>query len=369
MPGVKEEDLEPDVPRLRVALLPGDGIGPEVVGEARRVLEATEVAGGVRLDVEEFPHGADHYLSTGETLGEEAFSRLRDEFDAILFGAVGDPRVPDGVHARDILLGLRRRLDLYVNYRPVRLRAPDLSPLRRAEAGVHVELFRENTEGMYSGAGGRLRRGTSAEVAVSEGIATRQGVERLVRAAFGHARRTGRRRLTLAHKSNAVPHMYGLWEEVFEEVGAEYEEMRAESRYADALAMELVRDPGRFQVIVAENLLGDVLSDLIAELLGGPGLAPSANRNPGRYGLYEPVHGSAPDLAGTGEANPVAAVLSAALLLRDCGAEGAAERVEAAVDAALEAGVRTPDLGGTATTEEVGRWIARQVSGSDGREG
>lgn len=369
----------------RVALIGGDGIGPEVTAEARRVLQAVGSAGLASLEVESLPHGADHYLETGETLGDEAFRRLRDEFDAILFGAVGDPRVPDDVHARDLLLGLRSRLDLYVNRRPLRLRGPGLSPLvgfAEDRGGIEVTIYRENTEGLYSGAGGHVRKGGAEEVAVSEGIATRQGVERLVREAFRAAADSGgdgeggagasgagasadaggRPRVTLAEKSNAVPHMYGLWRRVFREVAEEHPGVDAEARYVDALAMELVREPDRFDVIVAENLLGDILSDLGAELVGGPGLAPSANVHPGRHGLYEPVHGSAPDLAGSGRANPLAAILSAGLMLRDLGFAGGADRVEDAVDAALSEGVTTPDLGGDRTTEGVGRWVAGRVS-------
>lgn len=348
---------------LRIALIGGDGIGPAVVREARRVLEAAAAVASVRPSFEAFPHGADHYLATGETLSDEAFSRLRDEFDAILLGAVGDPRVPDDAHAREILLGLRFRLDLYLNIRPVKLRLPELSPLRSAgRRSVDFVIFRENTEGLYGGNGRVEREGTRDERAVSELVATRRGVERVVRAAFDHARATGRRRVTLADKANAVPHAYGLWRRIFQAIAAEYPDLEAEARYVDALAMELVRAPDRFEVIVAENLLGDILSDLGAELVGGPGLAPSANLHPGRAGLYEPVHGSAPEIAGTGRANPMAAILSAAMLLQDAGAPRAAERVEAAVDAALREGVRTPDLGGEATTEEVGRWIAERVA-------
>lgn len=347
---------------IRVALIPGDGIGPEVVTEARRVLEAVEEAGLAELETEAFPHGADHYLETGEGLGEEAFARLRDDFDAILMGAVGDPRVPDNRHAREILLGLRFRLDLYVNLRPVRLRHPDLCPLRDVpDRGIDFLIFRENTEGMYVQSGGVLREGTPQEVAVSECVATRFGVERIVRAAFRRARAEGRPRVTLGDKANAVPHAYGLWRRAFREVAEEFPDVESEARYVDALAMELVREPGRFGVVVAENLLSDILSDLGAELVGGVGVAPSTNVHPGEHGLYEPVHGSAPDLAGSGRANPMATVLSAALLLRDHGAPEAADRVEGAVDRALAAGVRTPDLGGDRSTQEVGRWLADAV--------
>ncbi len=346
---------------IRIAAIPGDGIGPAVVREAVRALEAAADAGRATVDVEELPHSADHYLETGESLSEETLARLRDEFDAILFGAVGDPRVSGDEYARDLLLGLRSRLDLYVNFRPVRLRVPDLTPLRDPGDGIDIAIFRENTEGLYVQSGGTIRRGQPGELAISESLATRRGVERLVRAAFEHAGRHGCRRVTLADKANAVPHVYGLWRRVFGEVADEFPDLDADMRYADALAMELVRHPDRFDVVVAENFLGDLLSDLGAELAGGVGLAPSANLHPGRHGLFEPVHGSAPDLAGTGRANPVAAILSAALLLRDQGAAEAADRVEAAVDRSLEEGVRTADVGGDASTEEVGRWIADRV--------
>jgi len=347
---------------IRVGLLPGDGIGPEVVGEARRVLEAVAAAGLAEVSFREFPHGADHWLATGETLGEEAFAALRDETDAILLGAVGDPRVPDNRHAHDILLGLRFRLDLYVNLRPVRLRSAHLSPLRRADdAPIDFVIFRENTEGAYVGAGGRLREGTAQEMAVSENLATRFGVERIVRAAFEYAEGTGRERVTLADKANAIPHVYGLWRRVFREVAGEYTGIETEERYVDALAMELVRRPEHFSVIVTDNLFGDILSDLAAELIGGMGLAPSANYRPGGPGLYEPVHGSAPDIAGRGEANPMAAILSAGLLLEHASASEAANRVDAAVTAAIEADMLTPDLGGSRTTSEVGEWIADRI--------
>jgi 3-isopropylmalate dehydrogenase len=350
---------------IRVALIPGDGVGPEVVREAARVMSACMSAGLVDIRSETFPHGAEHYLATGETLSDECFVRLRDDFDAILLGAVGDSRVPDGRHARDILLGLRFRLDLYINFRPARLRLPELSPLRLADhRPIDFVIFRENTEGLYTGAGRIESEGEPGERAVSEAIATRAGVERIVRRAFEYARSEGRTRVTLGDKANAVPHVYGLWRRVFSEVASDFPEIEADMQYVDALAMQLVRIPDRFEVIVTSNLLGDILSDLAAELVGGMGLAPSANVNPGRHALYEPVHGSAPDIVGTGTANPMAAVLSTALLLRDAGAREAANRVEAAVDTALEAGIRTPDVGGSRTTEQVGAWIAERIAGN-----
>ena len=347
---------------IRIALIPGDGIGPDVTREARRVLEAVAAADLANLSFEEFPHGASHYLATGETLDEAAFESLRDDFDAILLGAVGDPRVPDNRHARDILLGLRFRLDLYINFRPARLRSPELTPLKGGERLIDFVIFRENTEGMYTGAGGRIRAGSPHEVAVSECFATHFGVHRIVRAAFEYAARTGRRRVTLGDKANAVPHVYGLWRRVFDEVAEEYPDIESEKRYVDALAMDLVRNPDRYSVIVTDNLLGDILSDLAAELVGGMGLAPSANYHPGGGALYEPVHGSALDLVGTDSANPMGAILSAGLLLEHAGAVEGAERVDEAVDAAISEGITTADLGGTSTTGQVGEWIANYVA-------
>lgn len=329
------------------------------------MLDAVSASGSADIQYEDFPHGADHFLTTGETLGDDAFVRLRDDFDAILLGALGDTRIPDDRHARDILLGLRFRLDLYINFRPLRLRARDLSPLSLSDGdGIDFVIFRENTEGFYTGSGGTLREGTPDEVAVSESFATRFGVERIVRRAFEYAESNGRTLVTLADKSNAVPHVFGLWRRAFFEIAEEFPDVEAEARYVDALAMDLVRIPSRFQVIVAENLLADILSDLGAELVGGLGVAPSANLHPGRTGMYEPVHGSAPDLVGRGVANPMAAVLSAGLLLRHNGAPQAAAAVEASVDEALAAGVRTPDLGGTLSTREVGEWLAEAVASS-----
>ena len=348
---------------VRIAVIGGDGIGPEVTEQASRALSAAAGQGLVDLELAEYPHGAEHYLSTGETLSDEAFERLRDDHDAILFGAVGDPRVPGGEHARDLLLGLRFRLDLFINRRPLTLRAPDLSPLKSAgTAPVDFVIYRENTEGLYTGEGTLEGEGTPEERATSVGLATRRGVERIVRAAFDRAVELGVR-VTLADKANAVPHMFGLWRRIFAEIADEHPSVESEMRYVDALAMEMVRIPERFGVIVTSNLLGDILSDLGAELVGGPGLAPSANVNPGRHGLYEPVHGSAPDIVGTGRANPFAAVLSAALLLRDQGAVDAASRLEDAVESALAEGVRTPDIGGSATTGEVGAWLAARIAG------
>jgi len=331
----------------RVAVIAGDGIGPEVIEAAIPVIEKAAAAHGVSIRWERLPYSADHYLKTGETLPDPAFNHLRDDVDAIFLGAIGDPRVPGNEHARDILLGLRFRLDLYINFRPVQLLHPDLTPLRgdgRSGGQIDFVIFRENTEGVYLGRG-RI----SGEEYIAEEVNTAKGVDRIIRAAFEWARAHGKTRLTMSDKSNAVP-AHRIWQERFKAIAAERSGITAEHRFVDALALEMVRDPGRFQVIVTNNLYGDILSDLGAGLVGGLGLAASANLHPGRPGLFEPVHGSAPPLAGKGVANPMAAILTGALMLEHLGHEDAARTIERAVQHALAAGVRTQDLGGTTST-------------------
>jgi len=348
----------------RIALIPGDGIGPEVLDAAIPAIATAAERSGASLTFESLPFSADHYLSTGDTLPDEAFRHLRDEADAIVVGALGDPRVPGNEHARDILLGLRFRLDLYINFRPLKLLRPDLCPLREPKGNgdrkIDFVIFRENTEGIYLGRGRGRNEGTPDEEQVAEEVHTAPRISRILEAAFEWAVRHGRTRVTMSDKSNAVP-AHRLWLRLFDEIGARFPTIQREHRYVDALAMELVREPDRFQVIVTNNLLGDILSDLGAELIGGMGLAASANLHPGRPGLFEPVHGSAPALAGTGRANPVAAVLSGALLLDTLGFRDGARLLERAVSDALRDGVRTPDIGGTSTTLEVGRWIHEHV--------
>jgi 3-isopropylmalate dehydrogenase len=288
-------------------------------------------------------------------------AELGSDYDAIFLGALGDPRVPGNEHARDILLGLRFQLDLYINLRPVKRLAPGRSPLRNvAPADVDMVVFRENTEGSYVGMGGVFKRGTPDEVAIEEDVNTARGVERILRAAFEHAARTGRS-VTMADKSNAMRHGGQLWRRLFGEVAAEHPTVPHTALYVDAMAMDMVLNPARYQVIVASNLFGDILSDLAAGLVGGLGLAPSANLHPGRIGLFEPVHGSAPDIAGTDRANPIAAILTAALMLEHLGHPAAARRIEDAVDAAIRHGATTPDLGGKLGTEAAGDWIRDAV--------
>ncbi|HEU5208186.1 MAG TPA: 3-isopropylmalate dehydrogenase [Longimicrobiales bacterium] len=337
----------------RIAVIPGDGIGVDVTREAVKVLRHVAAQNDVRFDFTEWELGAERYLHTGTTITPEEMQRL-GEHDAILLGAMGDPRVPGNQHARDILLGLRFQLDLYINLRPVRLYDARLSPLRDVTpADIVIDVFRENTEGVYVGSGGNFKTGTPDEIAIEEDINTRKGVERIVRAAFEFARASDRR-LTLTDKANAMPHAGALWRRTFTEVGAEFPDVERNAMYADALAMEMIRSPARWQVIVAPNLFGDLLSDLAAGLVGGLGLAPSASLHPGRIGLFEPVHGSAPDLAGTGKANPLAAILTAAMLLEHLGRTEDARRVDAAVRQVIDEGSTTPDLGGALGTSDVG---------------
>jgi 3-isopropylmalate dehydrogenase len=342
----------PDGRTASVAVIAGDGIGPEVIETAVPIVERAAAKHGLTLEWERLPYSADHYLSTKETLPDQAFRHLRDDVDAIFLGALGDPRVPGNEHARDILLGLRFRLDLYVNFRPVVLLHPDLTPLRAVgpsgRPAVDFVIFRENTEGQYTGRGR-----SSGDEHIAEEVNTGKGVERIIRAAFEWATQHGRQRVTMSDKSNAIP-THRIWQEKFKAVAAEFPGIQPEHRYVDALALELVREPSRFDVIVTNNLYGDILSDLGAGLVGGLGVAASANLHPGRRGgLFEPVHGSAPPLVGKNVANPVAAVLTGALMVEQLGHAGAARDLERAVKQALTDGARTPDLGGTSSTTEV----------------
>ncbi|MCC6746626.1 MAG: isocitrate/isopropylmalate dehydrogenase family protein [Deltaproteobacteria bacterium] len=351
---------------MRVAVIPGDGIGTEVTAEATKVLETIQASSAVRLELRTFDYGADRFLRDGVTLPDAAIEEFRRDYRAILVGALGDPRVPDNRHARDILLGLRFKLDLYINLRPVVLLDRRLTPLRdKSEEQIRMICFRENTEGVYVGMGGNFKVGTADEVAINEDLNTRKGVERIQRAAFGHARAHGLR-LCMSDKSNAMEYAHGLWRRVFAELRREYPEVEAEHLYADVLAMRMVQQPERFQVIVTSNLFGDLITDLGAGLVGGLGLAASANIHPGQVSLFEPVHGSAPDLAGKGQANPMGAILAAGMLLEYLGHAAEARRIEAAVRRALLAGETTADLGGHLSTREVGDRVAARLRDDGG---
>jgi 3-isopropylmalate dehydrogenase len=341
---------------LRIALMPGDGAGKEVVPEAARVLEAT----GLDLAFEELEVGAERVLRGEPALPEDVFQQAA-QADSILFGAIGDPRLPDVGYAGQVLLRLRFDLDLYANLRPARLYHPRLSPLRDPKRGaVDLLIVRENTEGVYVGLGGRFKRGTPDEVAIQEDLNTRRGVDRIIEHAYTRARRE----VCMVDKSNAMQHAGGLWQQAWKAVAARHPDRSTRHLYVDAAAMELVRDPSQFDVIVTGNLFGDILSDLAAQLIGGMGVAPSGNVNPdtGRS-LFEPVHGSAPNLAGQGVVNPMGAILSAAMMISHLGHEGEAKRIEEAVKASIGAGECTRDIGGTLTTREAADAVIKRLPG------
>jgi 3-isopropylmalate dehydrogenase len=342
---------------VRIAVIPGDGIGVEVTAEAVKVLRAVAEVSAFELELESLPWSADYYLQTGVTIPPNGYALLQ-EFDAVFIGALGDPRVPDNRHARDILLGTRFELDLYVNYRPVRLLDERLCPLKgRTTADVNFVVFRENTEGLYVGIGGRFKAGTPDEVAVQEEINTYKGVQRIVRHAFEFAAAHQLPSVCMADKSNAMTDGHALWQRVFRQVAAEYPAINARHLYIDALALLMVQDPSQFQVIVTNNLFGDIITDLGAALQGGLGMAASGNLHPGRTSMFEPVHGSAPPLAGRNVANPFGAILSAALMVEYLGRERDARAIEAAVRQAVSERKGTTDTGGSLGTREAGDCI------------
>ena len=340
----------------RIAVVAGDGIGPEVVAEARKVLDV--VLPGI--EATEYDLGAARYHRTGEVLPDPVLEELAGH-DAILLGAVGDPSVPPGVLERGLLLRLRFAFDQYVNLRPSRLWPGTTSPLGTVKPGeIDLLVVREGTEGLYAGAGGSLHRDTPAEVATEESLNTRHGVERVIRDAFARALVRERRKVTLVHKTNVLTHAGDLWSRAFAAVAAEHPDVATEYQHVDAAAMYLVTQPQRYDVVVTDNLFGDILTDIAAAVSGGIGLAASGCINPERRypSMFEPVHGSAPDIAGRGVADPVAAVLSAALLLDHLGHPEAARRVAAAV--AVELAART--AGAPLRTAEVGDRLASQLA-------
>src|SRR5690242_19163865 len=345
----------------RIAVIPGDGIGPEVIREAVRVLKHLGETRDLQLKFVDFDWGADKFLKEGVTLPEGSLEMLSTDYDAILAGAFGDPRVPSNQHAEDILLGMRRGLDLYINLRPVRLLHERLTPLRnRKVEDIDFVVFRENTEGAYCGAGGFLKKGTDNEVALQEEVNTRHGVERIIVTAFEYAEKNQRKNVTMADKSNVQRFGGDLWQRVFREVAAGYPHIKANHQYVDAMAMFMVLDPTQYDVIVSNNLFGDILTDLGAAIQGGLGLAASGNIHPGKVSLFEPVHGSAPPLAGKGIANPIGSILTSAMMLEYLGFHTLSEEIEEAVRGAVSANETTRDLGGELSTEQAaGAIIAR----------
>ena len=341
----------------KIAVIPGDGVGPEVARESRKLLEhIASLDPGIELRFDEFPWSATAYLSSGEMMPPDGLEILSG-YDALLFGAIGSPLVKDHITLHELLLKIRHGFDQYVNLRPVRLLAGIQTPLAgRTAADIDMIFVREGTEGEYAGVGARLYAGSDREVALQTTVFSRHGTERVVRWAFELAAREGRS-VTSISKGNALNYSAVFWDEIFDEVAAQYPGVRAERLLVDAAAMFMVMDPKRFGVVVASNLFGDILTDLGAAIMGGMGFAPSANLNPERAfpSMFEPIHGSAPDIAGQGKANPIGSLWSTSMMLDHLGHPQWAEALMKAIERVMaEHAVRTPDLGGTSTTEEMG---------------
>ena len=352
--------------KKKVAIIGGDGIGPAVTHEAKLLLELYRDKAGLPLDLWELDLGADRYLRDGTTFPKEIQIAIQRECAAVLLGALGDPRVPNLEHARDILFGMRFGFDLYANVRPVRALSDRLVPLKgRTAKDVDFIVFRENTEGIYVGMGGQFKRGTPDEVAINEDVNTRKGVERIIRAAFDYARTHGKTKVTMADKSNAMRHAHELWLRVFHEVRAQHPGIESNHVYVDALCLYVIQDPSQFQVVVTNNLFGDIVTDLGAALQGGLGMAASANihaSDPGRVALFEPVHGSAPPLAGKDVANPFAALLTAGMMLAHIGWPDEERRIERWVTQAIDEGMCTVDVGGKLGTRAAAAWVREKIA-------
>jgi len=342
----------------RIAVVQGDGIGKEVIPAAIEVLQAS----GAPLTFTHFDWGADRYVIDGTTIPPDGFQVLARDFDAIFVGALGDPRVPSNIHAKEILLGMRFQMDLYANIRPVKLLDASLCPLKNATpADINFTVIRENTEGVYAGMGGNFKCGTPDEIATQEDITTRKGVERIVRFTFNYARATGRKKVLMSDKSNVMAYAGGLWQRVFKQVASEYPDIATQHMYVDALCLQMVREPQSLDVIVTNNMFGDIITDLAAALQGGLGMAASGNIHPGRTSMFEPVHGSAPLLAGKNHANPMGAILTGAMMLAHLGLNAEAQDIEAAVVAAVRDKKTTADVGGNLGTRECAQWMAKRL--------
>ena len=342
----------------RIAVIPGDGIGKEVIPNAIKVLHAS----GAPVEFTSFDWGADRYLLDGTTLPPDAFQMLARNFDAIFVGALGDPRVVTNIHAKEILLGMRFKMDLYANVRPVRLLDASLCPLKNATPDdVNFTVIRENTEGVYTDMGGNFKLGTPEEVATQEDVNTRRGVERVIRFAFEYARANGRKKVLMSDKSNVMTFAGGLWQRVFKEVAKEFPEIQTQHMFVDALCLQMVREPRSLDVIVTNNMFGDIVTDLAAALQGGLGMAASGNIHPGRTSMFEPVHGSAPAIAGKNAANPMGSILTGAMMLAHLGLNSEAQKIENAVLEAVRAGKTTVDVGGSLGTRECAAWIAERI--------
>ncbi|ANU26105.1 tartrate dehydrogenase [Planococcus versutus] len=348
---------------FKIAVLPGDGIGPEVTKEAVKVLEAINQQNSTfAIEFKEFEWGSEYYLANGQMMPDDGLDQLKN-FDAILFGAVGDKRVPDRVTIWELIMPIRKNFQQYVNMRPIK-RLAGIESLLKNEQAIDFMVFRENAEGEYSNIGGRLYEQQSQEMAIQNTVITKQGVERIAKYAFEYAEKHNKSKVTSATKSNAIIHSMKLWDEVVESVAKDYGNIELESNFIDALAAYFVMRPESFEVVVASNLFGDILTDLGAALVGGMGMSPSGNINPEKEfpSMFEAIHGSAPDIAGKGIANPIAQIWSAALMLEHLGRPDLSVAIVKAIEQVIqERNVLTPDLGGTSTTQEVGSAIAEKV--------
>lgn len=350
--------------RYSIAVVPGDGTGPEVIAEGVKVLDAAAARAGFTLDYGYFPLGGEHFLETGELLGADTVSRLAGA-DAIYLGAIGHPRVKPGILEKGILLELRFQLDQYINLRPVRLYEGVATPLKdKGPADIDFVVVRENTEGLYTGAGGCLKRGTADEVAVQESINTRKGVERCIRFAFDYCRRRNRqKKLTLCGKTNVLTYAFDLWQRVFDEVAAEYPDITTDYANVDAICMWMVKNPEWFDVIVTDNMFGDIITDLGAMIQGGMGIAAGGNINPAGVSMFEPIGGSAPKYTGQGKINPLAAILAGQLMLETLGERQAAGWIEAAVQEVLRKDIKDVAAGRMGlSTSEVGDRVVAALS-------
>jgi 3-isopropylmalate dehydrogenase len=347
----------------KIALIKGDGIGPEVTAQGIKVLNYFMKNTEFNYTLEEFDLGAERYLKTGETINDDTLNKL-ELFDTIYLGAVGDPRVPSGILERGILLKLRFYFDQYINLRPIKLYKDELSPLKnKGVKEINFTVIRENTEGLYSGIGGFLKKGTADEVATQEMVNTRKGVDRIIKYAFEYAKTNGSvPKVTLCDKSNVLTYAHDLWQRSFKEITNIYPEINTDHYLVDAITMKMIRNPEIFDVIVTSNLFGDIITDLGAELQGGMGLAVSGNINPETISMFEPVHGSAPDIAGKNIANPIAAILAISMMLNYLNYPRLAEKVENAIKQTINENKLTPDMGGNLSTDELGDYIVELLS-------
>lgn len=347
---------------FRIAVIPGDGIGIDVTTEAVKVMSVIRDS-GIDLTWDEFDYGADKYLATGITLPDEEIENFRNNYNAVFIGAVGDPRVPDMAHARDILLGCRFKLDLYANYRPCHLLHESLCPLKdKGPDDVNFVVFRENTEGLYTGTGGIMKRGTPDEIAIQTSINSRKGVERICRHAFEYAKANGLSKVCMSDKNNAMRFEGDLWQRAFFELAEEYPDIEASHWFIDALLMQMVKRPEQFEVIVSCNMFGDIITDMGAQLCGGMGVAGSGNIHPGKTSLFEPVHGSAPKYAGKDIANPLAAILTVGIMLETLGQPEWTPRLEDIVREMVDTRNVPRDMGGDLGTAAVGDFVCGRLT-------